>query len=98
MPFTTIGVASDPPPPKRGAGPSPFNENVQAEVSVAAFFALICFSGENRVLDMSRLYEGQSPGAALASAACPLAGKQPSHAHPLRTIARIVFCESVPIR
>ena len=55
MPFTTMGVASDPPPPNRGAGPSPFNENVHADFRVAAFLALICVSGEYRVLAVSWL-------------------------------------------
>ena len=65
-PFTTMGVASDPPPPNRGGAASPFNENVHADFSVATLLALICVSGEYRVLAVSWLYEGQSPGAGFA--------------------------------
>ncbi len=92
MPLTTMGVASDPPPPNRGGAASPFNENAHADFSEATFLTLICVSGEYRVLAMSWLYEGQSPGAVLACWAFALAAKQTSHA------VRIVFGESCPIR
>src|SRR5271156_3071806 len=97
-PFTTIGVASDPPPPNRGGGASPFSENVQADFSVAAFFALICVRDEYRVLAMSWLYEGQSPSAAFASAAWLRTAKQKSSANPPKKVPRTVRCEIVPIR